>query len=158
MVKLRRNIFIKSKKESHVSCDNSPVELREVQMPISNTDYFIKNVKKILERQHLSITELAKLSGISQGGLSDLLINEKGRSPSLEYAERIASALGYPLPVLLCDMEYPCTKVPMSDNIQCVVSILPSIRSGFVNLWHREFSDEFRKIEREYAIQRKLKS
>lgn len=86
-------------------------------MTISTTDYFVRNVKAILARQGLNVSELAKLSGISQGGLSDLLSNEKGRSPSLEYAERIATALGYPLVALISDMEYPPIKCDMSDSI-----------------------------------------
>lgn len=126
-------------------------------MPISSTDYFKKNVKTILERQHLSVTELAKLSGISQGGLSDLLVNDTERSPSLEYAERIANALGYPLPVLLCDMEFPCIKTPVSQDIECVVAIVPKVRAGFVSLWHREFLDEYKKVESEFVLRRKLK-
>lgn len=127
-------------------------------MPISTTDYFIKNVKAILERQHLSITELAKLSGISQGGLSDLLINEKGRSPSLEYAERVANALGYPLQSLLGDMEFPYVKSPVSSDIEVIVATLPKVRAGFVSLWHHDFIEEFRKVESEFIRRRKLKS
>ena len=127
-------------------------------MPISTTDYFIKNVKAILERQHLSITELAKSSGISQGGLSDLLINEKGRSPSLEYAERVANALGYPLQSLLGDMEFPCVKSPVSSDIEVIVATLPKVRAGFVSLWHHDFIEEFRKVESEFIRRRKLKS
>ncbi len=127
-------------------------------MPISSTDYFIRNVKAILEREHLSITELAKLSGISQGGLSDLLINEKGRSPSLEYAERVANALGYPLPALLCDMEFPSLEVPISSEAEYVGAILPKAQSGFVSLWHHNYLDEFLKVRSDFAKQRRLKS
>ena len=127
-------------------------------MTISTTDYFVRNVKAILARQGLNVSELAKLSGISQGGLSDLLSNEKGRSPSLEYAERIATALGYPLVALISDMEYPPIKCDMSDSIEYVVARLPRVQSGYVSLWQHDFDEEFLKIEQEFAHQKKKKN
>lgn len=121
------------------------------------TERFIKNVKTILERERLSITDLAKLSGISQGGLSDFLNNERGRSPSLDYAERISLALGYPLPALLCDIEYPSVSTPISEDIACVCAIVPKVRASYVTLWHHDFADECRKVEAEFAKKQKLK-
>lgn len=81
---------------------------------MKTTYWFIENVKKLMTDLNISQTKLAEKTGLSQGGISDLLLND-GRSPSLEVCEKISEALGYPVAALLVpNMSYPVIELPIN--------------------------------------------
>ena len=80
---------------------------------MKTTYWFIENVKQLMTDLNISQTKLAEKTGLSQGGISDLLLND-GRSPSLKVCEKISEALGYPVAALLVpNMSYPVIELPM---------------------------------------------
>lgn len=90
---------------------------------MKTTYWFIRNVNKLMKDLDISQTKLAERAGLSQGGLSDLLQNN-GRSPSLEVCEKISEALGYPLAALLVpDMSYPIIELPSCEKWELRVVI-----------------------------------
>ncbi|MCR8920924.1 helix-turn-helix domain-containing protein [Parasutterella secunda] len=96
---------------------------------MKTTVWFIKNVNKLMTDFDISQTKLAEKTGLSQGGISDLLQN-KGRSPSLEVCEKISEALGYPLAALLVpNMSYPVIELPSSEKWELRVVINKEISS-----------------------------
>lgn len=132
---------------------------------MKTTLWFIRNVNKLMADLEISQTKLAEKTGLSQGGISDLLQNN-GRSPSLEVCEKIAEALGYPLAALLVrDFEYPVVRLPMSEKEDWVCGVIinktPVWNLGF-NLNHdprnkmipkskNHFQQEFEKMQRDYV-------
>ena len=102
---------------------------------MKTTYWFIENVKKLMTDLNISQTKLAERAGLSQGGLSDLLQNN-GRSPSLEVCEKISEALGYPLAALLVrDFEYPVVRLPMAEKegwlCGVIINRMPTWNLGF---------------------------
>lgn len=115
---------------------------------------FVANLKRIMSAENISMTELAEMAGVSQGGISDFLML-KHDNPSLEYAEKLAVALGYPLPALLVDRDFPSLSVMDSKNTQCVVAVLPKHRAMLAKLWNYEFIPEVDKLQHVYINQKK---
>lgn len=132
---------------------------------MKTTLWFIRNVNKLMADLDISQTKLAEKTGLSQGGISDLLQN-KGRSPSLEVCEKISEALGYPLAALLVsDFEYPVVRLPMGEKEDWLCGVIinksPDWYLGF-NLSHdprnkmtpksqNHFQKEFQKMQRDYV-------
>lgn len=132
---------------------------------MKTTFWFIRNVNKLMKDLDISQTKLAEKAGLSQGGLSDLLQNN-GRSPSLEVCEKISEALGYPLRALLVrDFENPIVSLPMAkkDDWLCgiIINKSPHWYLGF-NLNHdprnktipkskNHFQQEFEEMQRDYV-------
>ena len=82
----------------------------------STTDCFIDNVNAIIDMYNINQVKLAERAGVTQGGLSDLL-QKNGRSPTLDYCEKIAHALGLPVAALLVpDMAHPVLDLPMDNG------------------------------------------
>lgn len=64
---------------------------------------FRANVRAVMAQQGLTITELAEKAGTSRPGMSRILSGDDG--VTITRAERIANALGVPLPALLSTVE-----------------------------------------------------
>ena len=129
----------------------------EEEKQLNSTRYFIQNVKEILKRQGMSETELAKRAGISQGGLNDFLNNDNGRSPGLDYAEKIANVLGYPLPALIVpSLEFPSMDWPMDKNWEVSATILPKVLAGFTLYWVKKERKQAKKVEKAFCKKRQM--
>lgn len=55
---------------------------------------FVKNLRYLIVAKNMTQTELAKLSGVAQKTISNILSVEKGQIPSVETADKLASAFG----------------------------------------------------------------
>lgn len=132
---------------------------------MKTTYWFIENVKKLMTDLNISQTKLAERAGLSQGGLSDLLQNN-GRSPSLEVCEKISEALGYPLAALLVrDFEYPVVRLPMAEKEEwlcgVIINRMPTWNFGFnvsddprnktITKSKKLFKQEFEEMQRNYV-------
>lgn len=66
---------------------------------------FVENVLSVLSDRHITNNELARMAGISSGGISKMLRSDS--NPSLHNMESISNALNIPLYVLLIDEKSP---------------------------------------------------
>lgn len=113
---------------------------------------FINNVRSIIKKNNFTTASIAEKAGVSQGGLSDLLKPrtkeqfKDARCPTLDYANRIARALGYPLGALLSDMDYPNEEFPLEPDLRYVSLVLPKGKAMMATGWHVEFKDEVDKL------------
>lgn len=55
---------------------------------------FVKNLRYLISENNVTQTELAKLSGVAQKTISNILSVDKGQIPSVETAEKLAQAFG----------------------------------------------------------------
>lgn len=55
---------------------------------------FVKNLRYLISAKSMTQTELAKLSGVAQKTISNILSVEKGQIPSVETADKLAQAFG----------------------------------------------------------------
>lgn len=55
---------------------------------------FVKNFRYLISANNMTQGELAKLSGVAQKTISNILSVDKGQVPSVETADKLASAFG----------------------------------------------------------------